>query len=80
MPITGNRVSEQCRTCTRDRTECGNCKYLNVDRRSGDRRRTGEVDNFVRLDEWGEGTEGALDEPDRSSSGPSGKVESARFG
>lgn len=80
MPITGNRVSEQCRTCTKDRTECGNCKYLNVDRRAGDRRRTGEVDNFVRLDQWDEAAEGPLDESDRSSSGPSGKVESAQFG
>jgi hypothetical protein len=80
MPITGNRVSEQCRTCTRDRTECGNCKYLNVDRRGGDRRRTGEVDNFVQPDRWEEAAEGTLDESDRSSSGPSGKVESAQFG
>jgi hypothetical protein len=80
MPITGNRVSEQCRTCTRDRTECGNCKYLNVDRRAGDRRRTGEVDNFVRLDRWEPAAEGTLDESDRSSSGPSGQVESAQFG
>jgi len=66
MPITGNRVSEQCRTCTRDRTECGNCKYLNVDRRAGDRRRTREVNNFVRLD--------------RSTSGASGEVEPAHLG
>ncbi len=80
MPITGNRVSEQCRTCTKDRTECGNCKYLNVDRRAGDRRRTGEVDNFVRLDRWEETAQDTLDESDRSPSGSSGKVESAEVG
>jgi len=48
MPITGNRASDQCKTCSRDRTECGNCKYLRLDRRQTDRRRGEEVDNFMR--------------------------------
>ncbi len=48
MPITGNRASDECRTCSRDRTECGNCKYLRLDRRQTDRRSREEVDNFMR--------------------------------
>ena len=79
MPITGNRVSDQCKVCTRDRTECGNCKYLRVDRRTGDRRSIGEVDNFVSPVEWGQGAEVALDEPNQASSGPSGTVESGQI-
>jgi len=48
MPITGNRASEECKTCSRDRTECGNCKYLRRDRRQTDRRSGDEIDNFIR--------------------------------
>ena len=48
MPITGNRASDECRTCSRDRTECGNCKFLRLDRRQTDRRSGEEVDNFMR--------------------------------
>jgi len=47
MPITGTRASEHCRTCVRDRTECGNCRYLTHDRREQDRRQTDERDNFT---------------------------------
>ena len=47
MPITGNRASDECKTCSRDRTECGNCKYLRLDRRQTDRRSGEEVDNFI---------------------------------
>ena len=47
MSITGTRASEHCRTCVRDRTECGNCKYLAYDRRYQDRRQTDECDNFT---------------------------------
>lgn len=48
MPITGNRASDECKTCSRDRTECGNCKHLSTDRRQTDRRRGEEIDNFMR--------------------------------
>ena len=47
VPITGSRASEHCETCVRDRTECGNCKYLSHDRRQEERRRTDESDNFM---------------------------------
>jgi hypothetical protein len=60
MPITGTRSSEHCRSCVRDRTECGNCKYLAYDRRQQDRRHTDERDNYI--DTCAAGVEGGTDD------------------
>ena len=60
MPITGNRASDECKTCSRDRTECGNCKHLRLDRRQTDRRAGEEIDNFIMRPE-GSATAGSVE-------------------
>jgi hypothetical protein len=79
MPITGYRAGERCTRCTKDRTECGNCRHLEFDRRQRDRRkgRASGENNFASRDErYGE--EVSLDRDNGTSRESSGTVESAQ--
>jgi hypothetical protein len=47
MPITGSRASAFCHLCTHDRSECGECMHLGLDRRGYERRVRRPVERFV---------------------------------